>query len=67
MRQEVRGTMNDPQVVALIYIVESGNSVSYKDTEPLRNLQTPEFDWTVEDKVARFAFRKFYAIKDEAL
>ncbi len=59
--------MNDPQVVALIYTVEHGNSVSYKDAKPLRNFQTPEFDLTVEDKIARFAFRKFYATKDEAL
>lgn len=59
--------MNDPQVVALIYAVEHGNSVSYKDAKPLRNFQTPEFDLTMEDKVARFAFRKFYATKDEAL
>ena len=58
--------MNDPKVVALIYTVEHRNSVSYKDAAPLRYCQSPEFDLTVEDKVARFEFKKFYADEDEA-
>ena len=58
--------MNDPQVVALIYRVEHRNSVSYKDAAPLRYCQSPEFDLTVEDKIARFEFKKFYADEDEA-
>ena len=58
--------MNDPQVVALIYRVEHRNSVSYKDAAPLRFSQSPEFDLTVEDKIARFEFKKFYADEDEA-
>ena len=66
-RGELRGTMNDQQVVALIYRVEHRNSVSYKDAAPLRYCQSPEFDLTVEDKIARFEFKKFYADKDEAL
>ena len=33
--QEMRGTMNDPQVVALIYTVEHGDSVDYKNAEPI--------------------------------
>ena len=59
--------MNDPRVVALIYRVEHRNSVSYKDAAPLRYCQSPEFDLTVEDKIARFEFKKFYADKDEAI
>ena len=59
--------MNDPQVVALIYTVEHGNSVSYENADPLRNFKTPKFDLTVEDKIARFEFRKFYATEDKAL
>ncbi len=58
--------MNDPQVVALIYTVEHKNSVSYDDAKPLRNFKTPEFDLTVEDKVARFEFTMFYASVAEA-
>ena len=58
--------MNDPQVVALIYTVDHVNSVSYENAGPLRNFKTPEFDLTVEDKVARFEFKKHYADKDEA-
>ena len=59
--------MNDPQVDALIYTVEHGNSVSYENADPLRNFKTPEFDLTVEDNIARFEFKKFYADKDEAI
>ena len=59
--------MNDPQVVALIYTVEHGNSFSYEKAVPLRNFKTPEFDLTVEGKIARFEFKKDYANKDEAL
>ena len=58
--------MNDPQVVALIYRVEHKNSVSYEKAGPLRYCGSPEFDLTVEDKIARFEFKKFYANEDEA-
>ena len=58
--------MNDPQVIALIYAVEHGNSVSYETARPLCYSESPEFDLTVEDKVARFELRKFYADVDEA-
>ena len=58
--------MNDPQVVALIYTVDHRNSVSYENAAPLRFSQSPEFDLTVEDKIARFEFKKFYADEDEA-
>jgi len=33
----------------------------------LRDCQSPEFDLTVEDNIARFEFRKFYATEAEAL
>ncbi len=59
--------MNDPQVVALIYTVEHGKSVSYESAAPLRHFGSPEFYLTVENKIARFEFKKFYADKDEAL
>ena len=59
--------MNDPQVVALIYTVEHGKSVSYEDAAPLRHWGAPEFYLTVENKVARFEFKKFYADIYEAL
>ncbi len=58
--------MNDPQVVALIYTVEHGNSVDYDDAGPLRYSDLPEFDLTVDDNVARFELREFYADEDEA-
>ena len=58
--------MNDPQVVALIYTVEHGISVSYENAAPLRNFETPEFDLTVEDNIARFELKKFYADRYEA-
>lgn len=59
--------MNDPQVVALNYRVEHGNGVSYEDAPPLRYSDSPEFDLTVDDNIARFEFKKFYATEDEAL
>lgn len=58
--------MNDPQVVALIYTVEHGNSVDYDDAGPLRYSDSPEFDLTVDDNVARFELREFYADEDAA-
>ena len=59
--------MNDPQVVALIYTVEHGDSVSYENAGPLCNCGSPEFDLAVDNRIARFEFKKHYADKDEAL
>ncbi len=59
--------MNDPQVVALNYRVEHGNGVSYENAAPLRYSDSPEFDLTVEDNIARFELKKSYATEDEAL
>lgn len=58
--------MNDPQVIALIYAVEHGNSVSYETARPLRYSESPKFVLTVEDKVARFELREFYADANKA-
>ena len=58
--------MNDPKVVALIYTVGPGNSKRYDKASPLRYCDSPEFDLTMEDKVARFELKKFYASEDEA-
>ena len=58
--------MNDPHVVALIYTVEHEDSVSYEKAGPLRYCGSPEFNLTVEDKIARFEFKTHYADKDEA-
>lgn len=59
--------MNDPQVVALKYRVEHAKSVSYENAPPLRYCDSPEFDLTVDNDIARFEFKKFYAHEDEAL
>ena len=58
--------MNDPQVVALIYTVEPVKAGRYDKAGLLRFSDSPEFDLTVEDKIARFEFKKFYAYADEA-
>ena len=58
--------MNDPRVVALIYTVEHGNSVSYEKASPLIYEDSQEFRLTVDNKVARFEFWKYFADKDEA-
>lgn len=64
--KELTGTMNDPQVVALIYTVEHGNSVDYDNAGSLRYSESPEFDLTVDDYIARFEFKEFYADEDAA-
>ena len=58
--------MNDPHVVALIYTVEPVKAGRYDKAGRLRYSGSPEFDLTVEDKIARFEFRKFYAYASEA-
>ena len=59
--------MNDPRVEALIYRVEHKKTKSFDKVKPLRDCRSPEFDLTVEDNVARFEFKKFYANVTEAL
>ena len=58
--------MNDPKVVALIYTVEPVKAGRYDKAGPLRFSDSPEFDLTVENKIARFEFKEFYAYADEA-
>ena len=58
--------MNDPKVIALVYTVEPVKAGRYDKAGPLRYSGSPEFDLTVEDKIARFEFRKFYAYASEA-
>ena len=58
--------MNDPKVVALIYTVEPIEAGRYDKAGPLRYSGSPEFDLTVENKIARFEFKNFYADEDEA-
>ncbi len=58
--------MNDPQVVALIYTVEPVKAGRYDNANPLRHSDEPEFDLTVEDKIARFEFKKLYRNAHEA-
>ena len=58
--------MNDPKVVALIYTVEPVRAGRYDNAGPLRHSDEPEFDLTVEDKIARFEFKKFYRTVHEA-
>ena len=58
--------MNDPHVVALNYTVEPVKSGRYDKAGPLRYSGSPEFELTVENKIARFEFKKHYAYADEA-
>lgn len=58
--------MNDPKVVALIYAVEHGNSVSYDNAAPFHYGESPDFDLTVSNKIVRFEFKKHYSDEDGA-
>ena len=59
--------MNDPHVVALIFTVEHGESVDYKDACPLSYSESPEFHLTVDNNRARFELMEHYADETEAL
>ncbi len=58
--------MNDPHVVALLYRVDHGKSVSYQDAEPLL-LDEPAFRLEVKDGQARFELKEHYATQEDAL
>ena len=58
--------MNDPHLAALIYTVNHGSSISYENACPLSYDEHPEFHLTVDNKIARFEFKKHYADTDEA-
>ncbi len=57
--------MNDPHVAALLYRVEHGESVSYKEAETLV-LEEPTFRLEVKDNQARFELKNHYATEEEA-
>ena len=57
--------MNDPHVVALIYRVEHGNSVDYREANPLVR-DEPAFRLEVKDNQARFELKNHYATEKDA-
>jgi len=57
--------MNDPQVVALIYHIEHGDSVSYEDAKSFVH-DEPEFRVKIKNKEVCFEFKKHYATEAEA-
>ena len=58
--------MNDPHVAALLYRVEHGESISYKEAEPLVR-HDPAFRLEVKDNQARFELKDHYAAEEDAL
>ena len=62
---EERVKVNDPHVVALLYRVDHGESVSYKEAEPLVR-DEPAFRLEVKDNKARFELKEHYATQEEA-
>lgn len=58
--------MNDPHVVALIYTVEHGQSISYDRASALSYDESSEFHLTVDDNTARFEFKTHYANEEAA-
>ena len=57
--------MNDPHVVALIYRVEHGNSVDYREAKPFIR-DEPAFRLEVKDNQARFELKDHYATEEDA-
>ena len=57
--------MNDPHVVALIYRVEHGNSVDYREAKPFIR-DEPAFRLEVKDNQARFELKNHYATEKDA-
>lgn len=57
--------MNDPHVVALLYDFLPEPSVNYSEAEPL-NSGEETFDLTVEDAIARFDLKEYYATEEDA-
>ena len=54
--------MNDPHVVALIYRVEHGNSVDYREAQPLIR-EEQAFRVAVKDNQVRFELKDHYGTK----
>ena len=57
--------MNDPHVVALIYRVEHGNSVNYREAKSFIR-EEPAFCLEVKDNQARFKLTEHYATEEDA-
>lgn len=57
--------MNDPHVVALIYDIDHGISVSYDEAKPLV-VERPEFRLEVKDNKARFYMKNHYETEADA-
>ena len=57
--------MNDPTVVALLYRVEHGASVDYREAKPLRH-DEPGFRVEINDGRARFEFKRHHATEQAA-
>ena len=57
--------MNDPQVVALIYHIEHGDSVNYKDAKSFFH-DEPEFQVKIKNKEVCFEFKRDYDTEAEA-
>ena len=57
--------MNDPHVVALLYQIEHGRSVNYRDAKPIDREET-DFRVKVANEQVRFEFKEHYATEDAA-
>lgn len=57
--------MNDPHVVALLYQIDHGRSVDYRDAKPI-DREEEGFCVKVENERVRFEFKKHYATEDAA-
>ena len=57
--------MNDPHVVSLVYRVEHGNSVNYREAKPLVR-DEPAFRLEVKDNQARFELKDHFATEEDA-
>ena len=57
--------MNDPHVVALLYQIDHGRSVDYRDAKPL-DREEEGFFVKVENERVRFEFIEHYATEDAA-
>lgn len=57
--------MNDPHVKALIYRINHGDTIDYGKAERLER-DEPEFRLTVEDRNARFEFKKHFGTEEQA-
>ena len=57
--------MNDPRVVALLYKIEHGRSVDYREAEPMDH-EEAGFRVKIAKQQVRFEFKEHYATEDAA-